>query len=46
MYRNNVGIRHVHVAKKGINILGRDVVGMLELNVYGKTMTCNSVSGD
>jgi hypothetical protein len=44
MYKNNVGITNVYIAKKGINILGRDLVGMLELNVYGKTMTCNSVS--
>ena len=44
MYKNNVCITKIYVAKKGINILGRDLVEMLQLNVYGKTMTCNSVT--
>ena len=34
----------MYVAKKGINIMARDLVEMLQLNVYGKTMTCNSVT--
>jgi hypothetical protein len=43
-FKFNVTIGRVLIVKKGVNIIGRDLLKALQINIDGRTMTCYAVS--
>ncbi|KAJ8044581.1 hypothetical protein HOLleu_07364 [Holothuria leucospilota] len=44
-YQGKAAIGNIYVTDKGSNLLGRDIIQALPINIAGSTLSCNTVEG-
>ncbi|KAJ8017781.1 hypothetical protein HOLleu_44582 [Holothuria leucospilota] len=44
-YQGKTAIGNIYVTDKGSNLLGRDIIQALAINIAGSTLSCNTVEG-